>query len=69
MRFIVRFLNVDGNSRLFLLEEVTDQRYEVRFGDGILGKKPSSGSIIEVSYIVSGGREGNGAVNFTFLEF
>ena len=59
-------LNVDGNSRLFLLEEVTDQRYEVRFGDGILGKKPASGSIIEVSYIVSGGREGNGAVNFTF---
>jgi len=59
-------LNVDSNSRLFLLEEVTDQRYEVRFGDGILGKKPSSGSTIEVSYIVSGGREGNGAVNFTF---
>ena len=59
-------LNVDGNSRLFLLEEVTDQRYEVRFGDGILGKKPASGSTIEVSYIVSGGREGNGAVNFTF---
>ena len=59
-------LNVDGNSRLFLLEEVTDQRYEVRFGDGILGKKPASGSIIEVTYIVSNGREGNGAKNFTF---
>ena len=59
-------LNVDGNSRLFLLEEVTDQRYEVRFGDGILGKKPSSGSIVEVTYIVSNGREGNGAKNFTF---
>ena len=54
-------LNVDGNSRLFLLEEVTDQRYEVRFGDGILGKKPASGSIIEVTYIVSNGREGNGS--------
>ena len=59
-------LNVDGTSRLFLLEEVTDQRYEVRFGDGVLGKKPSSGSIIEVTYIVSNGREGNGAKNFTF---
>ena len=59
-------MNVDGNSRLFLLEEVTDQRYEVRFGDGILGKKPASGSIIEVTYIVSNGREGNGAKNFTF---
>ena len=59
-------LNVDGNSRLFLLEEVTDQRYEVRFGDGILGKKPASGSIIEVTYIVSNGREGNGPKNFTF---
>tara|TARA_Y100000015_G_scaffold41684_1_gene48105 strand:- start:900 stop:1916 length:1017 start_codon:yes stop_codon:yes gene_type:complete len=59
-------LNVDGNSRLFLLEEVTDQKYEIRFGDGILGKKPASGSIIEVTYIVSNGREGNGAKNFTF---
>jgi|TARA_R100000479_G_scaffold20116_1_gene7587 hypothetical protein len=59
-------LNVDANSRLFLLQEISDQKYEVRFGDGILGKKPTPGSIIEVSYIVSNGREGNGAQNFTF---
>jgi len=59
-------LNVNANSRLFLLQEISDQKYEVRFGDGILGKKPTPGSIIEVSYIVSNGREGNGAQNFTF---
>ena len=59
-------LNVDSSSRLFLLEEVSDQRYEVRFGDGILGKKPAAGTVIEVTYIVSNGKDGNGAQNFTF---
>ena len=59
-------LNVDSSSRLFLLEEISDQRYEVRFGDGVLGKKPSAGTVIEVTYIVSNGKDGNGAQNFTF---
>ncbi len=59
-------LNINKNSRIFLIQEVGDEKYEIRFGDNIVGKRPESGSRIEVSYIVTNGTLGNGASNFTF---
>jgi hypothetical protein len=59
-------LNINKDSRIFLIQEVSDQKYEIRFGDNILGKRPPDGSRIEVSYIVTNGTSGNGASNFTF---
>lgn len=59
-------LNVNSNSRIFLIQEIADQKYEILFGDNILGKRPNNGSRIEVSYIVTNGSSGNGASNFTF---
>ena len=59
-------LNIDRNSRIFLIQEVGDEKYEIRFGDDIVGKKPQDGSRVEVSYIVTNGSLGNGASNFTF---
>jgi hypothetical protein len=58
-------LNVDKNSRIFLIQEIADEKYEIRFGDDIVGKKPTNGSRITVSYIVTNGVLGNGASNFT----
>lgn len=58
--------NVDENSKLFLIQEIADEKYEIRFGDDIIGKKPTNGSRIEISYIVTNGPLGNGANNFTF---
>lgn len=59
-------LDVGKDSRIFLIQEVDDAKYEIRFGDNIVGKRPSNGSKIEVSYIVTNGSSGNGATNFTF---
>lgn len=59
-------LNIGKDSRIFLIQEVGDSKYEIRFGDDIIGKKPSNGSRIEISYIVTNGSLGNGATNFTF---
>ena len=59
-------LNVGKDNRFFLIQEVDDAKYEIRFGDNIIGKKPENGSKIEVSYIVTNGSSGNGATNFTF---
>lgn len=58
-------LNVDKSSRIFLIQEIADEKYEIRFGDDIVGKKPTNGSRIAVSYIVTNGSLGNGATNFT----
>ena len=60
-------LQVDSTSKLFLIQEIEDEKYEILFGDGIIGKKPPAGSIISVSYIVTNGKLGNGARNFSFV--
>ena len=58
--------DVDASSRLFLTQEIEDEKYQILFGDDILGKKPTVGEEITATYIVSNGSAGNGAANFTF---
>jgi len=59
-------LNVDSQSKSFFLDEIEDERYELFFGDGVLGKALENGNQIEVSYLVTNGPETNGAKGFTF---
>ena len=59
-------LGVDGNSKVFFLDEVEDQRYEILMGDGVLGKKLTNGSFIEVSYLTTSGPASNGVRSFVF---
>jgi hypothetical protein len=62
-------LNVDKNSRIFFVNEIQDEKYELRFGDGLIGKKlgeDNDGSFITANYIITDGREGNGASSFSF---
>ena len=54
------------DSKLFLTQEIDDEKYEILFGDNIIGKKPTSGSNVFISYIITNGKEANGAANFTF---
>ncbi len=58
--------NVDAETRLYLVQEIADERYQILFGDNILGKRPPDGSRIEVTYIETTGEAANGASNFTF---
>ena len=58
--------DVNSESRLFLVQEIDDEKYQILFGDGVLGKKPGNGAEITVSYIVTNGENGNGAANFNF---
>ena len=60
-------LKVDSTSKLFLIQEIEDEQYEILFGDGILGKKPPAGAIVTATYIVTNGRLGNDAKNFSFV--
>jgi hypothetical protein len=57
---------VNKNTRLFLVQEVLDEKYQILFGDGILGKTPENNSTITISYIITNGISGNDAANFTF---
>lgn len=63
---IENILKIDGNSEIYLLQEIQDEKYQIIFGDGIFGKKLENGTIITVSYIITDGAEGNGASEFNF---
>jgi len=58
--------NINSESRVFFIQEIEDQRYELIFGDGIFGKKLSNFNYIEVSYNITNGESGNGVSSFNF---
>ena len=51
-------------TKSYFLQESDDERYEVYFGDGILGKKPVDGNIVILEYVVTNKTEANGASSF-----
>lgn len=59
-------LDVDSTSRVFFIQEIEDQRYELIFGDGVFGTKLDDQNFIEVSYVSTNGEDGNGISSFTF---
>ena len=59
-------LGVDGTSKVFFLDEIEDERYEILMGDGVLGKKLENNARIEVSYLITSGPESNGVRTFVF---
>jgi hypothetical protein len=65
----INLTTLNQNSRVYWVEEVEDNQYEITFGDGVFGKKLQNGSKIFVEYLISTGEEANGIQgtnNFTF---
>jgi len=59
-------LDVNSTSKVFFIQEIEDQRYELIFGDGIFGVKLDNQNYIEVSYNVVSGEDANGVQSFNF---
>jgi hypothetical protein len=59
------FTSLDTTSKVYFLQEGEDGKFEVYFGDGIIGKKLDDGNIVILEYIVSNKDEANGASAFT----
>ena len=64
---IDNIIGITSTSSSYLLQEIEDERYELIFGDNVIGKKLSNQNYITVSYIVSDEKEGNGASEFSFV--
>ena len=63
--------NITKDSRIYFVREIQDERYELRFGDGVFGKKlgddaGADGKYINVDYLITDGKEGNGVQRFTY---
>ena len=59
-------LDVKSDSKVFYLQEIENEQYQIFFGDNIFGKKLEDGNFVTVDYIVSNGSGANGANAFDF---
>ena len=56
--------SIDNTSTVYFLQETDSGKFEVYFGDDVLGKKLSDGNIVILDYVVSNRDEANGASSF-----
>ena len=59
-------LDIGATDEVYFVNEIEDEKYEVFFGDGVLGKKLENNNVVSMSYIVTNGTATNGAKTFTF---
>ena len=64
---IDNIIGINSTSSSFLLQEIEDERYELLFGDGVIGKKLSNENYITATYVTTAGKDGNGAAEFSFI--
>jgi len=57
---------VNGDSPVFWVQEIEDERYELIFGDGVFGKALEEPNFLEVTYLVNNGSDSNGITDLTF---
>ena len=63
---VPNILDVTADDAVFFVQEVADSRYELIFGDGVLGKALKDGQVIQVSYLATSGKNANDIKNFVF---
>jgi len=56
---------LDSTSKVYFIQEIEDGKFEIYFGDGVIGKSLSDGNIVRLEYIVTNITEANGASSFT----
>jgi len=61
--------DITSTSKVYFVQEGRQEKYEVYFGDGVVGKSPETGDQVELQYNLSMlGSDGNGAKTFTFAD-
>jgi len=56
---------LDSTSRVYFLQEAEDGKFEIYFGDGVIGKAIEDGNIIILKYVVTNKTAANGASSFS----
>ena len=58
--------SVGSDSKVYFIQEIEDERYELLFGDGVFGKALEDQNYITANYITTNGDSANGVSQFTF---
>ena len=56
---------LDDTSRVYFLQETSDGKFEIYFGDGVIGKSLDDGNIVILKYVVTNKTAANGASSFS----
>ena len=56
---------LDSTSRVYFLQESEDGKFEIYFGDGVIGKALEDGNIVILNYVVTNKTAANGASAFS----
>jgi len=56
---------ISSTQKVYFLQEVEEQQYEIFFGDGAVGKQLADGNIVFIEYLSTGGVAANKASTFT----
>lgn len=59
---------VSTDSKVYYLEENRNGRYQIYFGDGVIGRSLVDGNIVIITYIVTSGSEANGIKTFKLAD-
>ena len=58
------FIGLTSTSKIYFLQAAENSQYEIVFGDGVIGRKPLSGSVIIAEYRICNGELPNGTSVF-----
>jgi len=59
-------IDIKSDSRVYFLQEIPNEKYELLFGDGVFGKKLEEPNVVKVGYVISAGDAANGIDSFSF---
>jgi len=62
------FNTLNPDSAVYFLQENFEEKTEIYFGDGVIGKALTPGNIIIIDYLISSGSAPNGANAFSLVE-
>jgi hypothetical protein len=61
---VTDILDIGSSSEVYFLQETRNGKFQIYFGDDVVGKKLGDGSVISISYVISSGSDPNGASGF-----
>src|SRR5210317_151309 len=62
---VTSITELDSTSKVYFLQEAEDGKFEIYFGDGVIGRALDDGNIIRLKYVVTNKTAANGASSFT----
>lgn len=56
--------NVDSTSNVYFIQATQNNQYELLFGDGLFGRVPVNGSVVQLNYRITNGTDADGVTSF-----